>query len=266
MQPESALALVEPERRLSEPAARALAIARRHFEDSGLDPALGLLDTSSRAAKAIRNRELGYLAVRMRRAGIDYRTISRTLKVTDSKARYLVAKALDALSTDTVAEARQLQTLELGRLDAWEEALQERIAKGNAEAINTALAIQARRLALQGAGIGRSGVMQAPLGSNLGQSEGAEPSGVGTLSYVELRAGIVGSPQEAESLRALVSAALQAGAVRMAQGQGQGTPKVAGQASTPAAHGKAPSEPDSLPLPIPSSPASDPAAGSTEPV
>ena len=208
--PQQSLAAI-PEGELSPTARRALELARRYWRDHGLGEDV-LTDTGSRAGRKIRKAQLKFLAVLLRRAGMDYATVSRTIRVSVSKARRLVAEGLADLALETAAEGAELRTFELGRLDAWLAALGPKIDQGSPEAVNTALALQARRLALYGAGIGRSGVMQQPLGST---TEGSS-SGVATLSWYELRAGSVtgSTPEALAHAKELLQAALQAGAVR----------------------------------------------------
>lgn len=195
----------------------------------GLDD-LALVDTSSRAALKVRRKVLSPILLRLRLAGVSYAEAARVCRVSENTARRLVASALQLAEGETMAEAAHLRTMELRRLDLWESALQDKASEGSTEAIDKLLAIQARRLALQGAGIGRSGVMQAPLGANAGAPMAGDPSGVAALSYVELRAGIVASPEGLESMRALVASALEAGAVRLPT-QGERQPKLVSQAS-----------------------------------
>lgn len=193
---------------------RALAIARRELADMGLDD-LAIVDTSSRKALAVRRKVLSPILLRLRLAGVSYPDAARACRVSEATARRLVAQALQWAENETLAEAQHLRTMELRRLDLWEEALQTKIEAGNPEAIDKALAIQARRLALQGNAIGRSGVMQSPLGTNAGPPMAGDPSGVQALSYVELRTGMVLPAEGLESMRALVAGALAAGAVRL---------------------------------------------------
>ena len=228
--PQQSLAAIQ-EGELSPTARRALELARRYWRDHGLGEDV-LTDTGSRAGRKIRKAQLKYLAVLLRRAGMDYATVSRTIRVSVSKARRLVAEGLADLALETAAEGAELRTFELGRLDAWLAALGPKIDQGSPEAVNTALALQARRLALYGAGIGRSGVMQQPLGSTTDGSS----SGVATLSWYELRAGsVTGSttPEALEHAKGLLQAALQAGAVR--HGSAMLSPLPAPQTTTTAA-------------------------------
>lgn len=185
---------------------------------------LALVDTSSRAALKVRRKVLSPILLRLRLAGVSYPDAARACKVSESTARRLVAQALAAAEGETIAEAQHLRTMELRRLDLWEEALQGKAEAGSPEAVDKLLAIQARRLALQGSAIGRSGVMQSPLGSNAGPPMEGDPTGTAALSYVELRAGMVVPAEGLESMRALVAGALAAGAVRL-QGEGAREPK-----------------------------------------
>lgn len=192
---------------MSATARRAVSIAERHLADLGLDT-LALVDTRSRAARKVRKAQLGRIAVKLRLAGVTYPVIAAVCRVSVGTARGYVVEALQEAETDTLGEASHLRALELSRLDAWEASLQDKLEKGSPEAVNTLLAVQARRLALQGAGIGRSGVMQSPMTDG-----GANPTGTEALGYVELRAGLLGSPEALARARSLIGEAMQAGAV-----------------------------------------------------
>ena len=167
------------------------------------------------------------LALKLRKAGHSYRSIAETLSeqaikagrrpCSPERANRIVLKALQGLRVMQEAEAMQLRDLELERLDEWQLGLSHKLAAGDPKAVLAALALQGRRLALQGMplaslqGGSSEGRQEAPQGG-----ESVPGTGLGYLAYAELRVGLPAgaSGQGAEALRALVSEAMRSGAMR----------------------------------------------------
>ena len=160
------------------------------------------------------------LALKLRKAGHSYSSIAETLSsqgrpCSAARANRIVLQALQGLERMQDAEALQLRNLELERLDEWQLRLETRIDQGDPKAIQTALMVQGRRLALQGMPLAAmQGASVSSSGDATGQ-ERVEGGGLGLLAYAELRVGLgAGSGQGVEALRGLLSQALQAGAMR----------------------------------------------------
>jgi hypothetical protein len=161
--------------------------------------------------------------VHLRKAGHSYRSISKVLGISESAASLLVVEALRELDVLSTAEAQHVLPMELGRLDAWLERLGERIERGEPKAVEIALQIQARRLALLGAPVGRDsrgGANQGAAGSLQEGSPGSSPTGAHVLAFAEIRAGtaVLGAGaqgMDVEGLRRLVAEAIGQGVVRL---------------------------------------------------
>lgn len=177
---------------------------------------------TSRGREARRVQET-ILALKLRKAGYSYQSIAETLSengrpCSPARANRIVLRALAGLERMQDAEALQLRNLELERLDDWQRGLETRLEKGDPKAVMAALALQGRRLALQGMPLAAMQGGQAPGAPEDGSSQGrVEGGGLGLLAYAELRVGLSapGAPG-VDALRGLLSQALQAGALRHA--------------------------------------------------
>lgn len=187
-------------------------------DEAPLDsPGLGPEEPKPHKGQRIQAAEQGILALKLRRQGFSYRAIGKTLGLSEARASRLCSKALAKLERLQEGEALQLRALELERLDNWLLSLRGRLQAGEPKAIQAALQIQARRLALQG----------LPLAEMQGgtreedrerEAQALAAGGHGSMAFAELRLGLLSAggagASGAEALRAILSQALQAGALR----------------------------------------------------
>jgi hypothetical protein len=87
-------------------------------------------------------------ALTLRKAGVSYVDIAKTLGYKDHSGAWRAVKA--GLKKTLQEPADELRTLELARLDDMLKAIANHISAGNLTAIDRALKIQARRAALLG--------------------------------------------------------------------------------------------------------------------
>jgi hypothetical protein len=189
------------------------------------------LETASAPLRESRGRrvtalEESILALKLRKAGHSYRSIAEALskveggrRCSPERANRIVLKALQGLERMQDAEALQLRQLELERLDDWQRGMEGKLLAGDPKAVQAALMLQGRRLALQGMplaamqGSGASGGAEA-----LDDGGKIDGTGTGLLAYAELRVGLGASGQGVDQLRAMLAQALGAGAMRQLPG------------------------------------------------
>lgn len=89
-------------------------------------------------------------ATALKARGYSFRTIAKTLGVSPAWAYKLVRQALAVRTEQMIASADLVRTMELERLEALDEALAPRIAKGEVAAVDAALRIHTARAKLWG--------------------------------------------------------------------------------------------------------------------
>lgn len=89
-------------------------------------------------------------AMALRLKGWHYRDIAKELGYSAARSYYLVSEALATLAAHTTEKAIEVRQIETDRLDAMLRALAPKIARGDTQAIGTALRVQERRAKLWG--------------------------------------------------------------------------------------------------------------------
>ena len=182
----------------------------------------------------IKAAEQGLVALKLRRQGFSYRAIGQAIGISEARAARLCSRALARLERLQDGEALQLRALELERLDSWLLSLRGRLQAGEPKAIQAALQIQARRLALQGLPLAemQGGTREEDRERD---AQALAAGGQGAMAFAEMRIGMIGAgaagASGAEALRALLSQALQAGAMRGGPPRGPLPPSPQGGAS-----------------------------------
>ena len=106
--------------------------------------------TSSTAGRRLTAREREQKAVQLRRAGMSYDAIAKSLACTRSAAFKAVGRVFTRLAREAREDAAGLRELEVQRLDALLVAVWPAAAKGDLGAVDRALRIAERRAKLLG--------------------------------------------------------------------------------------------------------------------
>ena len=142
---------------------------------------------TTNAARAARGLEHQRQALELRRAGLGYEAIGAQLGLGKSQAHRLVKRALEEARAQVTANADELRSEELSRLDGMLQGLWPRARKGEVSAVDRVLKIAERRAKLLGLDapekrelFGKGGTPLVP---------GAlDPSGLSTQTLQELLA------------------------------------------------------------------------------
>jgi hypothetical protein len=142
---------------------------------------------TTNAARAARGLEHQRQALELRRAGLGYEAIGERLGLKKSQAHRLVTRALEEARAQVTANADELRSEELSRLDGMLQGLWPRARKGEVSAVDRVLKIAERRAKLLGLDapekrelFGKGGTPLVP---------GAlDPSGLSTQTLQELLA------------------------------------------------------------------------------
>jgi len=142
---------------------------------------------TTNAARAARGLEHQRQALELRRAGLGYEAIGAQLGLGKSQAHRLVKRALEEARAQVTANADELRSEELSRLDGMLQGLWPRARKGEVTAVDRVLKIAERRAKLLGLDapekrelFGKGGTPLVP---------GAlDPSGLSTQTLQELLA------------------------------------------------------------------------------
>jgi hypothetical protein len=106
--------------------------------------------SSATSARRLAAREREQRAVQLRRAGMSYDAIAKTLECTRSGAFKAVARVLARIAKDAREDAGLIRDLEVQRLDALLVAVWPKAVKGDVAAVDRALRIAERRARLLG--------------------------------------------------------------------------------------------------------------------
>jgi hypothetical protein len=105
---------------------------------------------TTNAARAARGLEHQRQALELRRAGLGYEAIGAQLGIGKSQAHRLVQRGLAECRAQVTANADELRSEELSRLDGMLQGLWPRARKGEAAAVDRVLKIGERRAKLLG--------------------------------------------------------------------------------------------------------------------
>jgi hypothetical protein len=105
---------------------------------------------TTNAARAARGLEHQRQALELRRAGLGYEAIGAQLGLGKSQAHRLVKRALEEARAQVTANADELRSEELSRLDGMLQGLWPRARKGEVTAVDRVLKIAERRAKLLG--------------------------------------------------------------------------------------------------------------------
>lgn len=111
-------------------------------------PAKG--ETAKVTPRRIRARDRSTMALELRRDGLSYDAIGRTLGITRQGAWKLVQARFAELRDQTAETAADVRDQQLHRLDAMLYALRGKVKRGDPRAIDSALRIEDRRAKLLG--------------------------------------------------------------------------------------------------------------------